>query len=244
MWTPADEHAHPGVAPAGWEESWSFDFVTADERLAGFARLALHPVEGRAWWWAAVVGHGRPYVLAKEHDIVPPKPPSLEIRASGLWAEIICEEPFEHLSVGLEAFALAFDDPTDAYGAERGQPVPLGFDLGWEALSPPAALARGTTGTAAAAGYGQDCAVHGEVLVGRERLRLAGTGRRTHAWGPPQWGRTTAAVTADATADGRGLIEDPPPLYHAPVQLPGARLARALCRRPDGGLAWEEAYLA
>jgi hypothetical protein len=231
MLNPADEFTHaPGPVTDGtWEESWYFDFVTTDGRLAGYARLALRPAEGCAWWWSAVVGEDRPYVLVREHEVEPPKGGGLEIRASGLWAEPYCEEPFQHWSLGLEAFAVALDDPVEAYGAERGHPVPLGFDLGWEVSSPEPVLDGPTA-------YHQPCAVHGEVLLGRDRLAVAGTGSRAHAWGPPRW------PTDGPELDARGLIAAPEPVYHAPIQVPGAgRLARALCRvPPDGRLAWVE----
>jgi hypothetical protein len=236
-----DEAPHPPGPGPHWEESWSFDFVAADGLLAGYARLAVRPADGRAWWWAAVVGQGRPYVLVREHDVDPPRPPGLEIRAPGLWAEAYCEQPFEHWSVGLEAFAVAFDDPQDAVGDERGLPLPLGFDLGWEPDAPePEVDGPGS--------YGQACAVHGEVLVGRERLAVDGTGRRAHRWGERDWWQGSGPGgpgEALVRLDGRGMVEWPEPLYQAPVLVPGpggrtARLARALCRAPGGGLAWFE----
>ena len=223
MFRPADEYPHP--APEG-EESWSFEFVAAGGRLAGYARLTLRPAERTAWWWTAIVGEDRPYVLVKEHEIEPPKRPSLEIRAAGLWAEPYCEAPFEHWSVGLEAFAVALDDPLEAYRGERGDPIPLGLDLGWEAEGEP--QPDGESATA----YRQPCVVHGAVLVGRERLAVAGTGSWAHAWGPPVWRNDASAVDAD------GLVAAPYPLYHAPLQLPTGRLARALTRQ----LAWVERF--
>ncbi|MCU1484556.1 MAG: hypothetical protein JWN67_1302 [Actinomycetia bacterium] len=58
-------------------------------------------------------------------------PPAVDgtIRAQGLWLSLVCETPGEHWSVGMEAFALAVDDPDD----DRGDLVPLGFDVEWEA---------------------------------------------------------------------------------------------------------------
>ena len=68
------------------------------------------------------------------------------IRTHGLWLSLVCETPGEHWSVGLEAFALAVDDPDD----DRGDLVPLGFDVEWEAP-----------------GH-----VHGDVLIADEVLSL------------------------------------------------------------------------
>jgi hypothetical protein len=244
--TGADEHAHPPGADPDWEESWSFDFVSADGRVGGYARLGLRPHEGRAWWWSAVVGTDLPFVLVREHEVDLPRPGTFEIRAPGLWAEPVCETPFEHWGLGLEAFGVALDDPLDAYGDERGEPVPLGLDLEWEPYAAPAVWAR----VAGRTRYGQAGAVHGEVLVGRGRFPVAGAGTTEHAWGPRSWwsaendpGRAAGNiegapvgpgpdVRADLTLDGRGLIsggriEVPGgpsatvrPARHAPLRIP------------------------
>ena len=179
---PADERRHrPGSGP-GWEESWYLDFAAADGSLAGYVRLGLHPGTGQAWFWAAVVGGGPPLVTLRDHDVAPPAGRSLEVRASGLWAELVCETPLEHWSVGMEAFGVALDDPLEAWGRERGDPWALGLDVEWEALGPCAAWAGG-----GGDGYSQPCGVSGDVLVGARRFQLDGSGLRIHQWGPRAW---------------------------------------------------------
>ena len=174
---PADERRHPPGPEAGWEESWYFDFVTADGRLGGFVRLALRPAQGRAWYWAYVAGRGRAVVAVRDHEVELPRGPALEVRSAGLWAEVTCETPFDHWSAGLEAFGVALDDPTEAWRGERGDPVALGLDMEWEASG----AAGGVPG-----GYAQPSAVSGEVLVGSERMGVDGRGWRTHLWGVPE----------------------------------------------------------
>ena len=46
----------------------------------------LEPLSNQsvAWYWACVVGEGRPLVTVVDHDVRPPRPPSLEVRAEGL----------------------------------------------------------------------------------------------------------------------------------------------------------------
>ena len=174
---PADERRHPPGPEPGWEESWYFDFVTVEGDLGGFVRLALLPGRDRAWYWAYVAGAGRPLVAVRDHDVDLPRGRALEVRGPGLWADVTCETPLDHWSMGLEAFGVALDDPTEALRGERGEPVALGLDLEWEASAPPCP-------SGAPAGYGQPSTVHGEVLVGRERLAVDGRGWRTHVWGP------------------------------------------------------------
>jgi hypothetical protein len=235
----ADERAHAPSGDVAWEEAWHFDFAAGDGALGGYARLTLRPGEGRAWWWTAVVGEDVAFVLVREHEVAPPRLPSLEIRAAGLWAEPYCEAPFDHWSVGLEAMAVALDDPVEAYGRERGHPVPLGLDLGWEATGRPAPHPGG---------YGQPCEVHGEVLVGARRLAVAGTGARSHTWGLRDWA-SPAPDAGGVELDDRGLVAAArvggrrlEPVFHAPIQVPvagapagrPAHLARALCRAAAG----------
>ncbi len=257
---PGDEGRHrldPGQPE--WEESWDLEFHTAEAELAGYVRLTLRPGRQVAWFWAALVGRGRPLVTVVDHELRLPAPgsPSLDLRAEGLWTSLTCETPLEHWSVGLEAFGVALDDPTEAYRSGRGDRTALGLDLEWE-----------TTGGAHhhphPDGYHLPCQVHGEVLVGPEVLGVDGWGGRSHAWGDRRWwerawcdtgGRLDDGLTwhdhRSGSAPALGPEGLPRPgrlvlpgtttevaveaLHHAPVLVvgPGARtsrLARSLCR--------------
>ncbi|MCU1462221.1 MAG: hypothetical protein JWO37_2296 [Acidimicrobiales bacterium] len=191
-----DELRHPPGAEPFWSESWYFDFATPDGRLGGYLRLGIIPSFGRAWWWACLVGQDRPLVVVRDHDVAIPAA-GLEIRGEGLWADLICETPWDHWSVGLEAFAVALDDPADAYRGEWGDRVALGFDLEWEARAAPYAYPAGITR------YEVPCRVHGEVLVGSERLAIDAIGERDHSWGGRDWWGTPGwCWTAGQMADG------------------------------------------
>jgi hypothetical protein len=224
---PADERRHPPGAEAGWEESWYFDFATADGRLGGFVRMALRPGEGRAWYWGYLARPGRAVVAVRDHDVELPRGGALELRSAGLWAEVTCETPLDHWSMGLEAFGVALDDPTEAWRGERGDRVALGLDMEWEA----AGVAEAVPG-----GYAQPSSVSGEVLVGSARIEVDGRGWRSHLWGAP--GPPRAAWWAgfhldDGTAacawSGGGAWVYPP--AREPVAAP-ARAGTDL--RPDG----------
>ena len=211
-----DERRHPPGPEAGWSEGWYFDFVTADGSLGGFAGLALYPQSKTAWYWAALVGVGRRLVMVRDQDIAPPRGESLEIRGGGLWSMLNCETPLDHWSIGLEAFAIALDDPAQAFADERGDRVGLGFDLEWEGVAPPRPVLLADGRFAAVGGaiappparnwghYEQSCQVHGEVLVGEEQLTIAGVGQRYHRWGVQDWWSTkwrrASGVMTDGTA--------------------------------------------
>src|SRR3546814_16408347 len=66
------------------------------------------------------------------------------------------------MTLGVESFAVAVDDPADVYGDLRGERIPFGFDLEWEtdgSVYPWLGSSR----------YEIPCHVHGETLVGADR---------------------------------------------------------------------------
>ena len=254
MLGPDDERRHrppAGGDQASWEESWSFELALPDASFGAFLRLALHP-GGPAWFWAAVVGTERPLVAVRDHEVPPPRS-GLEVRTSGLWSDLVCETPLEHWTVGLEAFALAYDDPYEAWRDERGERVALGFDLEWEVDGD-----AGPPTVAGGEGYSQPCRVSGDVLVGAERLAVDGAGFRYHEWGPRDWWGSARSWAAGHLSDGTSLSGTSSdvelvPVAAAPFLIPGrgaspGRLARHLCRfrAPVGlsGAGWSERLLA
>ncbi len=131
------------MSPA--DDLLAFQWVDRDRGHAGYLLWAS------GWFAAAVVGvHGRALLQVVDLDAPrPPGPGDLDLRADGLWASVVPEEA-ERWTLGLEAFAVAFDDPEEAIRSGRGDLVPLGFDLEWE--GPAGGVAR----------------VDGELLVGRD----------------------------------------------------------------------------
>lgn len=168
-----------------WTESWYFDFADGDGR-GGFLRLGLLPGFATAWLWACVVDASGRLVSVRDHDVPLPRGRGLEVRASGLWADLVCEMPAVHWTLGLEAFGVSLDDPLDAYGDERGERTPLGLDLEWEAAEPP--FEHPTSAGRPHHGHEQHAGrVHGDVLVGTERLGFDGWGQHDHFWGARDW---------------------------------------------------------
>lgn len=246
---PLAEARHPPGPERAWAETWSFAFALPDASLGGWVDLTLLPNAGVAWYWASLVGQGRSMVLVRDAEVPLPRGRPLEVRTEGLWAELVCEEPLEHWSLGLEAFGLGFDDPTEAWRGERGDRTALGLDLGWEATGPAQASgdrdagAAGVRADATWDGYEQAGEAHGEVLVGRERLPFTGPGWRSHRWGLALWwqpGRTArSGAAAEQHAQGARL-------HRAPLLLGTAgelgRLDRWLSRSATG-VVWEEEVL-
>jgi hypothetical protein len=195
---PRDERRHDPGHEQLWNESWYFDFASADGSLGGYVRLGLYPGLGVAWYWACLVGPSRRPVMVVDHE-VPVPPSSLEVRAEGLWADHNCETALDHWSLGLEAFAVELGEAADAYRGMVGERVPFGFDLEWETdgevFRYPPGLDR----------YEIPCRVHGEVLVGKERLEIDGPGQRDHSWGVRDWWERGWCWSAFHLDDGRRL---------------------------------------
>ncbi len=133
-------------------QTWSLEFADGQE-ITGSLRLS---VDGTTASFAAqVVVPDVGVVVVRDDEVAPPKRQDvLVIRAEGLWVELLCETPGEHWSIGLEAFGVRFDDEVEAAASDRGERVPVGFDLEWETPD----------------------RVVGEILVGRARYDLDARG--------------------------------------------------------------------
>lgn len=186
MVQPSDERAKlPGDDPL-WCDTWQLDFAHSDGTLGGFLHLSLWPAWGVAWWWAHLCTPDG-LVAVRDHEVGLPRV-GLEIRADGLWGEMVCETPLEHWSYGLEAFGVRYDDPAEALGAEWGERVAVGLDLEWETLGPPLdGPGPGPGPGGLGSGYTQAGSVRGEILLGADRLPLDGVGCRSRRWGRADW---------------------------------------------------------
>jgi hypothetical protein len=214
---PQDEGHHASGPERYWSESWYFDFAARDGSLGGYVRIGLYPNLDAVWYWACLVGEGRPLVAVIDHEVPRPLAGSLEVRTSGLWADHNCEAPLDHWSLALEAFAVSLDDPADAYGSMWGHRVPLGLDLEWETegdvFGYPPGLDR----------YEVPCRVHGEVLVGPESIELDALGQRDHSWGVRDWWERGWCWTAFQLDDGskwHAVVPDDSALSIGYAQLP------------------------
>lgn len=172
---PADEGRHDD-APGG--ESWGFEVAAG--RVTGVIRLTLDAAHGRAAFVTDLTVPGLGRLVVADEDVPLPRPRAgLDIRTDGLWASLYCETPFEHWSMGLEAFGLRIDDDIDpAISWDRlvGERLPVGFDLEWELRGEPQPLADG-------AGYVQPGTLFGEVLTVGARVEVDGDATRDHWWG-------------------------------------------------------------
>lgn len=210
---PADESRHERGTEEYWQESWYFDFAARDGSIGGWVRLGLYPnlAGGVAWYHAFVCGPGRPTVAVADLEVPLPSS-SLEVRSHGLWADHLGTHPLERWQVSNEAHGVAIEDPAELYrpSGARGDQVAMGLDLEWETDGEPYHYAYTTR-------YEIPCQVHGEILLGSERIDFDGTGQRDHSWGVRDWWQFGWVWTA-------GHLDDGTRFHAADIRSPGGRV--------------------
>ena len=153
--------------------------------------VTVHPGEPSARFVAVVLRADHPAVVLVDDAIAIPSR-GWEIRTTGLWADHNCETPNEHWSYGLEAFALAIDQPDQLLRSAFGDRVPLGWELEFESAEIPEVLADG---------YVQHGLVHGLLLGPHPPVEVEGRAIRRHWWGRPDGASWQAA---DVVGDPAG----------------------------------------
>lgn len=166
--TTGDEGLHAGAL----HEEWTFGYWAVDGSLGGFSGYRLVG-SGGAWYWWALARPGAPLLHVTEWDI-PRRANPLVAKAQAMWAELICESPFEQWTVGNETYAVALDDPADALQRAYGEAQPIASDVEW--------YAAGSV-TPIESGYEQPGLVHGVLELAEGPLELDDLpAHRTHRW--------------------------------------------------------------
>jgi hypothetical protein len=192
----SDEGLHAPGPEQLWNESYYFDFATADGSAGGYVRLGLYPNWGRAWYWACLVRPGRPAVLLADNDAPLPAPGDTTLHARFYSAAQEIAQPLASARVRLDGMAAVLPDPAAAYGdlAAAGQ-VPLNLDLDWVTVGgvyPYKDLPR----------YEVPCEVTGTVRVGSDEMSIRGFGERDHSWGERDWWQISWLWSAGRLGDG------------------------------------------
>jgi hypothetical protein len=181
----AAERPHAGAL----HEEWTWSFWASDASLGGFVSYRLVGTSN-AWYTWALARVGHPLLHVTEWDIPRRSDPMLA-KAQAMWAEFVCEAPFEQWTVGNETYAVELDDPAEALGRAYGTAVPIASDIEWYATAPPSLITDG---------YEQAGVVHGSVELTAGPLDFAELpAHRTHRWSasplqPLQFDRAYAHV--------------------------------------------------
>lgn len=178
---PVDEQRHEPGSERFWSESYYLDFHRDDGSLGGYARIGICPNLGVAWYWACLVGAGRPLVTVIDQAVPLPPAGSLDLRHGDLSATHRCEIPNERFRLTLDGTAIALEDPTETYRSMQGKQTPFRFDLTWQTDGPGGYRFRDLTR------YEIPCHVGGQIEVGGEAIGFEGNGQRDHSWGQRDW---------------------------------------------------------
>jgi hypothetical protein len=214
-----DEMRHQPGSGRFWSESYYFDFFDEEGSVGGYVRIGLYPNLGVTWYWACLVGAGRPLVTVIEHQARVPEAPSLSLQHAELVANHDCRSPTERFALELEAKALVLPDPAATYGPLEGEKTPFSLDLEWQTDGPGGYRFRDLER------YELPCQVRGQIRVGDERIDFGGYGQRDHSWGERDW-------WANAWCWNAGRLED------------GTRFHSVAPRTLDGqNLPWAAGYI-
>jgi hypothetical protein len=190
---PADEGRHPDAPVEAWWW-WGASEPTASEgRVGVFVGFELRG--GRYDYWAGLVREGAPYLYIDELDGADLRA-GLEIKPPQMWADHVCDVPFQQWSLGNEAHGVLLDDPTEAWRRAHGDVVPVTFDVEWYASAQPVPLELAP----GAHGYAQLGEVDVQVELTEGVLAFSGPADRVHVWGVPYVPRSFAMPN-----DQRGL---------------------------------------
>jgi hypothetical protein len=180
-----DERSHPPTGAALFTEAWTFVSGPGPGIPVLEVEVGVRPTLGDAWFTAQLTGPADRIVVIVDHGVEQPRGPNLELRAPGLWADHVLEEPLRRWSLGAEAFGVALvrGEVSDADLLDpemRGERVPVGWELEWENDLDPSWVGDGPEQRR----YAVSCHVTGEVLIGHDRFEVDAPGHRSHCWGP------------------------------------------------------------
>ena len=146
------------------------DVSWSDSILTGLLHVEFEPVAGVTTAVVVVAAAGEDPVAVVSTDLPVPAH-GMQMRGPGIWLELICEEPLDHWTVGLEAFGVTVDDGEEISVDTRGDLTPIGLDLDLDTVEPgPVEVGDGLS---------VPLRVHGEVLLGSERYDIDCSGRRS-----------------------------------------------------------------
>ena len=188
----ADEGRHEHDGDELWNESWYFDFAGA-RRFVRRVRAHRPVPNDTVWYWAYIVGEGRPLVAVRDHDAPLPAGRGLEVRAEGLWGDTPVRRRSSTGASGSRPSgwpSTIRPRPTAASGAtDRRRPRPGVGDR-------PVRMSTGLPRTRRPAWCRARC------CSATSALQVDGFGERDHSWGRRDWWTMPWCWTAGRLGDG------------------------------------------
>ncbi len=240
---PQDERMHPVGAEPAWSESYYFNFVDPDSKVAMFTRMGFRPGDGWADGLHAVyLGGDRVAFTYGRRDIAADLTRyDGDLSVGGL--ALVCAQPFARWDVSYNGPAQDIADAAILLERRKArpegwyQPATLDMTVGFDALSEPHYAANGVRGH-----FEQTGAVSGTITLtganGPETFTVRGFGVRDKSWGPRDWGAANTAGNGARTGAAAKPSAGPAPFVNWFSMNFGPALAMggSCFRHADGAL--------
>jgi len=186
------EHDFPHLLPPGvgnrsrWSDVWYMEWGDPKTGIGGCTRIAYQYEEKRAEYSLLLV---RPHEVVVVFDLdvaLLRLSKNIGVRADALWCAYVPEDPLQRWSLSVESYGLRVETGRELLGSDRGERLPVGIELDFEADAPPEVVfppTASTNGERSYALYMQTGEWGGDLLIGAETIGFSGYGLRHHAWG-------------------------------------------------------------
>ena len=245
---PLDERMHPVGTEGAWSESYYFNFVDPNSRVAMFTRMGFRPGDGWADGLHVVyLGGDRVAFTYGRREIGSDlNAYNDDLRAGHL--ELVCVVPFQNWEVRYDgpaqdiAESAVLMERRKARPEDWYQPATLRMQLDFNALTQPHYAASGERGH-----FEQTGEVRGEIRLegtnGTEVFHPSGYGVRDKSWGPRDWGanqgrdpQAGAAAATQRTGSGHTMSPHPFVNWFSMNFGPDLAMGGSCFRHPDGGM--------
>ena len=189
---PTDERMHAVGEDPAWSESYYFNFVDPDSRIAMFSRMGFRPNNGWTDGLHVVyLGGDRVAFTYGRREIGK----DLGVYDGDLQAgdlNFVCVAPFERWQIRFDGPAQDIADAAVLLERSRlrrdgwFQPAQLQMVVDFEALTKP--HYSGVDAAGERGHFEQSGAVRGNINLGGDAWEVAGFGVRDKSWGPRDWG--------------------------------------------------------
>ncbi len=183
-----DELMHPVGLDSAWSESYYFNFVDPNSRLAMFTRMGFRPGSGWADGLHAVYLPGKRIAFTYGRRDIQADLSLYDGDLSAGKLRLVCVEPHRQWRVQYHGPAQDIADGEILLTRSKERPdgwyspATLKMDLTFDCLTEPHYAARGERGHFEQSGH-----VHGSVELGGESWNVDGYGVRDKSWGPRDW---------------------------------------------------------
>lgn len=199
------ELMHPVKGENAWSESYYFNFVDPDSKIAMFTRMGFRPGDG----WAdalhvVYLGGDRVAFTYGRRDINSDLSSyDGDLKVGHL--ELLCKSPFEQWQLRYDGPAQDISDA--AILLERSKlrpegwfaPAHLNMTLDFDASYPPHFAAEGDHGH-----FEQTGRVSGTIDIGNDTFNVSGFGVRDKSWGPRDWGGSATSTEREHKTKSSG----------------------------------------